>query len=103
MRRVAPRILNTPGWFARGVRAFHADRKKHFHAFNSAAYSGCDFCLRTFDLRRGDLAAFKHAVSPRKDCRKKQIWATKGWDFGRLSVQDRGPGGQKPCDPRLGA
>jgi hypothetical protein len=49
------------GCVAQRIRAFRADRKKHFHAFHSAAYGWPALRLFNLDLLRVGIAALQRA------------------------------------------
>src|SRR5260370_17346407 len=73
MRKAAGRIPIARGWVVAGIRASRADREKHFHACNSAACSGRDFRLFTFDLQCGDIGALQRAFYAGEGCGYKEV------------------------------
>jgi hypothetical protein len=70
---------------ALGIRASRADRKKYFHAFNSATCSGRDFRLFKLDLLCGDIGAFRRALCTEEGCSYEEAWVIGRRDCGRLS------------------
>jgi len=90
MRCAAGRIPIAPGCFVRGIRASRADRKRHFHAFNSAACSGRDFWLFNLDCCAAILVAFDRAVRTGEGCGCKEVRVIGRRDCGRLSFQYAG-------------
>src|SRR5467141_2466624 len=99
MRRAAGRIPIAPGWVAHGIRASRADRKKYFHAFNSATCSGRDFRLFKLDLLCCDIGAFRRALCTEEGCSYEEAWVIGRRDCGRLSFQYAGRRLHEPAAP----
>src|SRR5258708_36847089 len=99
MWMTAGRIPIAPGWVVRGIRASRADRKKHFHEFNSLACGRRDFSLLTFDLLRGDLGAFQRAVRAGESCGCKEVWVAGRRNCRRVSFQYAGRCLHEPAAP----